>query len=399
MKVMYMSHRYHTNQNAIVKGWKDHGDEVLFCSQYAGKIEDYTYTEPVVVGYSPVYRLLDYVYVHFLARNNPAAIDLKIKCGFPPIGKLAGIIKSFGPDLVIMRERSLYSICTYALCRHYHIPACLYMMNPVWGEKPKMDPAHRIVRKLTPPLRLTPSMVIGTNREGKTKDKNAFFAPYLMEPQVSPEEKEYFQGDRINILAIGKYQERKNHFLIIQAVEALMDKYPRIHLDIAGEMSNDFHREYYKKVKKYMKEHSLEETVTLYANLNKEKMTEEYKKADLFVIPSTGEPGAVSHLEAMAFSVPAIGGTDNGTASYIIPGETGYIFQDKSVEDLAEKIELVIKDEAELKRMGRKAYEHVKNDFQFDKYYDGVKKVMERYGSMEDSVRRTSKAQQHRLFR
>ena len=49
------------------------------------------------------------------------------------------------------------------------------------------------------------------------------------------------------------------------------------------------------------------------------------------------------------------------------------------MEDLAKKIELVIKDELELKRMGKKAYEHVKNDFQFDKYYDSVKKVMERY--------------------
>ena len=59
MKVMYMSHRYHTNQNTIVEGWKKHGDEVLFCSQYAGKIEDYSIIKPVVVGYSPIYRFFD----------------------------------------------------------------------------------------------------------------------------------------------------------------------------------------------------------------------------------------------------------------------------------------------------------------------------------------------------
>lgn len=380
MRVMYMSHRYHTNQNTIVKGWKEHGDEVLFCSQYAGRIEDYTYVKPVVIGYSALYRMFDYIYVHFLARNNPAAIDLKIKCGFPPIFKLARQMKAFRPDIVIMRERSLYSICTNALCKWYRIPSCLYVMNPVWGEAPKMDLPHRIVRKLTPAYRLTPSMVVGTEYEGKVEDKNAFFAPYLMEPQIAPEEREYFQEGKINIFAIGKYQERKNHFLMIQAVEQLKEKYPNIHLDIAGELSNDFHKEYYERVQKYISEHGLETTVTLYANLNKEEIRREYQKADLFVIPSTGEPGAVSHLEAMAFSVPAIGGTDNGTASYIIPGRTGYIFKDKSVEDLVEKIDMIIKDRSTLEEMGRNAYKHVKEDFQFDKYYNSVVKVLARYG-------------------
>lgn len=380
MKVMYMSHRYHTNQNAIVKGWKEHGDEVLFCSQYAGRIEDYTYIRPVIIGYSSLYRLIDYVYVNILEKNNPAAIDLKIKCGFPPLLKLAKTIKSFTPDIIIMRERSLYSICTNMLCRHYRIPACLYVMNPVWGEKPKLDLAHRIVRRLTPVFRLTPSMMIGIGIEGKTEDKNAFYAPYLMEPQVSPEEKQYFQGNKINIFTIGKYQERKNHFLIIKAVKVLMEKYPDIHLDIAGEMSNDFHKKYYERVKKYIIQNSLEETITLYTNLDREQISREYRKADLFVIPSTGEPGAISHLEAMAFSVPAISGTDNGTASYIVPGETGYIFQDKSVKDLTKKMELVIQDREKLQVMGKKAYEHVKNNFQFDKYYNSVMKVLAEYG-------------------
>lgn len=379
MKVMYMSHRYHTNQNAIVKGWKEHGDEVLFCSQYAGKIEDYTYVKPVVIGYSRLYRMFDYVYVHLLARKNPAAIDLKIKCGFPPIFRLARQMKTFRPDIVIMRERSLYSICTNALCRWYHIPSCLYVMNPVWGEPPKTDLPHRIVRKLTPPFRLTPSMVVGTEYAGKVEDKTAFFAPYLMEPQVAPEEKEYFQNGKINIFAIGKYQERKNHFLMIKAVEILKEKYPNLHLDIAGELSNDFHKEYYERVQTYIREHGLEETVTLYSNLNKEQVQNEYRKADLFVIPSTGEPGAVSHLEAMAFSIPAIGGTDNGTASYIVPGQTGYIFKDKDVEDLACKIEQIIRDEKVLKDMGKNAYEHVRKNFRFEKYYDSVQKVLEAY--------------------
>ena len=42
MRVLYMSHRFHNNQNDIMRGWLEKGDEVLFISQYAGKLEDHT---------------------------------------------------------------------------------------------------------------------------------------------------------------------------------------------------------------------------------------------------------------------------------------------------------------------------------------------------------------------
>ena len=72
MKVIYMSHRYHTNQTTIMKGWKENGHEVRFLSQYAGKIEDYKYIKPIVVGYSLPFRIFDYIYIHFLKRKDPA---------------------------------------------------------------------------------------------------------------------------------------------------------------------------------------------------------------------------------------------------------------------------------------------------------------------------------------
>ncbi len=380
MKVMYMAHRYHTNMNGIVRGWLKHGDEVLFCSQYAGRIEDYTDIEPTVIGYSLIYRFFDYIYVHILARSNPMAINLKVKCGFPPLFKLAAQIKRFKPDIVITRERSLYSVFTYAICQYYHIPVCLYRLNPIWGEPLKQDLLHKIVRKLTPRYWITPCLTIGTDFSGKTEDEDAFWAPFLVEPQVTPEEKEYFQGGRINIFTVGKYEERKNLPLMLKAVEILKDKYPDIHLRIAGELSNEFHQKIYDSLAHYIREHRLDDYVTLQCNLNKSQINAEYKKSDLFVGPSSGEPALISHLEAMSFSVPAIGGSDNGTASYIKQGETGYVFRDRSLEDLVEKMEQIISDREVLKTMGRNAYEHAAEAFQFEQYYHSICQILERFG-------------------
>ena len=371
MKVLYMSHRYHTNQNTIMKGWKENGHEVCFISQYEGKIEDHTWVKPVIMGYGKLFQLIDKFYVNVLFRKRPFAMDMRLKCGWPPIFKAAKEIKEFQPDVAILRERSIYCICLNAICRHYKIPTILYNLSPVWDYKFKDDLAHRIVWKLTPHFRMTPVDVIGTSYKGKKKDKDSFWAPFLMEPQMSPEEKKYFQNDRINVFCIGKYQEL---WMMVHAIEKLGKRYP-LHLTIAGELSNHFHQEYYDKITAYVKEKGLEDQVTFYCNLNKKRVMEEYAKADLYVIPSTGEPASITVIEGMAFSIPVISGSDNGSANYIVEGKTGYVFEDCDQKDLEEKMDLILRDKERLKEMGKAAYAHVKKNFQFDRYFGVVEEI------------------------
>ena len=379
MKVLYMSHRYHTNQTTIMKGWKENGHEVRFLSQYAGKVEDYTYVQPIVVGYSRLFMAFDYIYVHFLKRKDPYAIDMKLKCGIPPLLKLAKYIKEFEPDIAIIRERSIYTICMNAICKHYHIPTILYNLSPVWDKPKKMDLAHKIVWKLTPKYRMTPTNLVGIDFTGLVKDEYGYWAPFLMEPQAAPEERTYFADGRINIFCIGKYQERKNHQMMIEAVEELLPKYD-LHLTIAGEISNTFHEEYYQKVVHYVKGHQLEDRVTFLVNLNRQQVSKEYKKADLYVLPATGEPASITVIEAMAHSIPAISGTDNGTASYIDYGKTGYVFEDNNKEDLIDKLEKIICDRDNLMKMGAAGYQHVKENFQFKNYFEQIEKIQGRQG-------------------
>lgn len=375
MKVLYMSHRYHTNQTTIMKGWKENGHEVLFLSQYAGKVEDYTWVQPVVMGYAAVFRAFDYLYVHFLKRKDPFAIDMKLKFGIPPLFKIAKKIKEFKPDIAILRERSIYTICMYAICRHYHIPTILYNLSPVWDKPRKKDLAHKLVWKLTPEYRITPTNLVGIDFTGLIKDEKGYWAPFLMEPQLPPEKKSYFADNRINVFCIGKYQERKNHQMMIEAVEELLPKYD-LHLTIAGEISNSFHEEYFRKVSDYVRTHGLEERVTFLKNLNRTAIAEEYQKADVYVVPSTGEPASITVIEAMAYSVPAISGTDNGTASYIDFGKTGYVFEDNNKEDLKDKLEKIICDRERLVRMGAAGYRHVQEHFQFKNYYGQIETIL-----------------------
>lgn len=374
MKVIYMSHRYHTNQTTIMKGWIENGHEVRFLSQFAGKIEDYKYIKPIVVGYSFLFRIVDYIYIKFIKRKDPFAIDMKLKCGVPPIFKLARYIREFQPDIAIIRERSIYTIVMNAICKWYKVPTILYNLSPVWDKPKKMDLAHKIVWKLTPKYRITPTNLVGIDYTGLVKDEYGYWAPFLMEPQIAPCEKTYFKNDRINVFCIGKYQKRKNLQMMIEVVEELLPKY-NIHLTIAGEVSNHFHEEYYEKVTKYVKEHKLEEKVTFFVNINREQIFNIYKESDVYVIPSTGEPASITVIEAMSCSVPAISGTDNGTASYIDYGKTGYVFEDNDKSDLKNKLEMIICDKENIVKMGAAGYQHVKECFQFENYFEQIEKI------------------------
>lgn len=374
MKVIYMSHRYHTNQTTIMKGWIENGHEVRFLSQYAGKIEDYKYIKPIVVGYSFLFRIVDYIYINFIKRKDPFAIDMKLKCGIPPVFKLAKYIREFQPDVAILRERSMYTIVMNALCKWYNVPTILYNLSPVWDKPKKMDLAHKIVWKLTPKYRITPTNLVGIDFEGLVKDEYGYWAPFLMEPQIAPEEKKYFKNDKINVFCIGKYQERKNLQMMIEVVEELLPKYD-LHLTIAGEVSNHFHEEYYERVTKYVREHCLEEYVTFFVNISREQVFNIYKESDVYVVPSTGEPASITVIEAMSCSVPAISGTDNGTASYIDFGKTGYVFEDNDKADLREKLEKIICNKDNILEMGAAGYQHVKNCFQFKNYFEQIETI------------------------
>jgi hypothetical protein len=93
MRFLYVAPRYHTNQVPIIRGLKRKGHEVCFLSQYAGKVEDYSDLTPTVIGYSRIFLFFDRIYVALMKNRDAYAGDRKMKCGFPPIGKLKRAIR------------------------------------------------------------------------------------------------------------------------------------------------------------------------------------------------------------------------------------------------------------------------------------------------------------------
>ena len=375
MRFLYIAPRYHTNQAPIMKNLIENGHEVCFLSHYQGRIEDYSAVRPVILGYSKLFSLWESFYVKVLHRNSSKAVDMKLKFGFPPIGKVRRKVKEFAPDIMIIRERSVYSIVTCLACKDLHIPSILYNQSPLWEKEIKNDLAHRLVRAALPKVRMTP--VMGVEGHGHVREEGAVFIPFVIEPKLKPELKQWFQGEKIHILCVGKYERRKNIRMLLEIFEELYQQYS-LTLTVAGECSSKFHKEYKMQQEDFIEEHHLETNVTLLQNLSRNEIDGLYRQADLFVIPSTDEPASISQIEAMAFSVPVICSDTNGTACYVKDGESGYLFQDNNKEALKETILRMVSDRERMVEMGSKSYEEVENNCSFSRYYDSVLACMDK---------------------
>ena len=375
MKFLYVAPRYHTNQMDIMQGLTQLGHEVRFISHYAAIIEDYSCVTPIVLGYSKLYKLIDFFYVKVIHRKDPTAIVFKIQHGFPPLGKLKKLICGFEPDLVILRERSVYSMAAYHICRKKGYPCILYNQNPLWSEPAKTDLAHRLVDRMTPALRMTP--VMGEKKPGTTVRENDYFVPFVVNPRRAPKERTYFADGRVHTLCIGKYEIRKHHLELLRAAEKLRDKYD-IHVTLVGEATNRFQKAYCEQVNAYVRERHMENLVTVKTNVAKRDMEKEYLAADLYVIPSTLEMASVSQLEAMSYSLPVISSDTNGTSCYVENGVTGYWFRDCDEADLSGKLDAMLSDRERMLSMGAAGYRAVVEKYNFDKYFDTIMGMRER---------------------
>lgn len=76
-----------------------------------------------------------------------------------------------------------------------------------------------------------------------------------------------------------------------------------------------------------------------------------YASSDIFVIPSITLPGGVTEgtptviTEAMASGLPVVGSISGGIPEVIKDGYNGYLVEEKNVENLARKINVLINDE------------------------------------------------------
>lgn len=133
------------------------------------------------------------------------------------------------------------------------------------------------------------------------------------------------------ILFVGRDFERKGGFITYNAFKILKNKISDAELYVAGPKENPISD----SVKGY---HFL-------GDLKYDELSEFYNKCDIFCMPSYFEAYGLVFIEALIFGLPCIGRNCYEMPSFIEEGKSGYLLsQNGSVEELAEKMELALKN-------------------------------------------------------
>jgi len=113
----------------------------------------------------------------------------------------------------------------------------------------------------------------------------------------------------------------------------------------------------------------------------------EFKKCYVLVLPSRSEGMGRVLIEAMASGKPVIGSNVGGIPSIIRDGETGFLFQSENHADLAEKLELLMSDEALARRMGDAGFAAVERELSASVYIDWFKGMIRSVCGAGEGVR------------
>lgn len=143
------------------------------------------------------------------------------------------------------------------------------------------------------------------------------------------------------ILYVGSIEERKNLMLIVRALRQLNKD---IHLVAIGR-----HTPYTDLVEIYIKEHNMQQQVSIFSNVPFKDLPGFYQMADLFIYPSFFEGFGIPIIEALHSNVPVIAAT--GSCLEEAGGPDSLYVDPNDVNDLCEKIDWVLSTPAQAEHM------------------------------------------------
>ena len=384
MRIVYTAPRYHTNQHFVMKALIEAGHEVSFLALTRGRSEEYSALSPTILGYSRAYDLMRRLLGKLTGKDFvgiPPGGGIPAG-GMPPIPMFLNEIRKLRPTVMVVRDPSstygrlsiLAAIATRARLILYSQESISYLTR----NSPR---TYRFLDRsgLSPGFAwMTPvsdvDAPVSKNATLPSLNKT-LYVPFVMEPQTAPKDKRWFDGGAINILAIGKFQRRKNHCLFLRVIAQLSERY-RIRATIVGECSTSDHQRVLSKARQYSELLGIQSKVDFKVNLAFTDVQEEYRNHDVFVLASRDETAAVSLLEAMSHSLPVLCSDSNGTKCYIRQGENGFVFRTDDADDLAKGLNLILRDRGRLVEMGRRSFELVISEHSPHRYVDAIERMV-----------------------
>jgi glycosyltransferase involved in cell wall biosynthesis len=280
------------------------------------------------------------------------------------------ILRNLNPSIVVIRKTRPLSTYIYRASVTQRRKIIGYDQRPYLHPRPLGKVLHGMLSS-RPSRRFTP--VYGVPEAGRP-DTRATYIPFPVNSISEHTNRDYAPDGEIRILCVAKLaQKRKNHFLLLRALEPLATTY-NFRITFVGSSTLDTRNPdpaTYYALQRYITCGYLSERTVVRQDVPFEDMPVIYRTHDICVLPSRAEPLGTAPLEAMAHGCAVIVSSDAGSAYYVMSGENagltcGALFESDNEIALRNELIEVMSDHAKLRRLGQNAAEWTRREFSPD---------------------------------
>ncbi len=377
-EIVFVSPRMHTNEFGITKCLLGRRHSVNFHVNVIGKTESHDLVKPIRFKSSKASKLLQKVFgqgrgdlglvfpsffKYFLFSRKKRATIVFIKNPLRVFSIIALVSHKLNGSKVIFYSQS--SFHDWSRLKWLFAKILVHTTDSVW---------------------VTP---ISNRKISQSYPKRFYYLPFVVNGLRGSERT---NEGRIGILMVGKYiSDRKNHKLFLNAFALLLKEY-NIRAEIVGEVDDDISVSKLNALKKYAEELGIQNAVKFYSNIPFLKMREVYLNNDIFILPSSREPAAISPLEAMANGLAVICSDSCGTKTYVESCFPDLVFKSDSLEDLCRKITLVLSSSKQMENYKARSRE-CREGFSEDTYSQVLNQILVSYWGIEFEALRLGTSQ------
>jgi colanic acid/amylovoran biosynthesis glycosyltransferase len=180
-----------------------------------------------------------------------------------------------------------------------------------------------------------------------------------------------------HFLAMGRFVEKKAHFLTILAFERALRQCPDIRLSLAGDGP------LVDSCKQLVRALRLEEVVEFLGVVSHDRVPKMMRRFRGFVQHSVTAPSGdsegnpVAVMEAGASGLPVVSTKHAGIPDTVAHGETGLLSEEMDIDSMANHMALLARDPSLASMLGKNARERIKTFFSMEGSIQGLYSILE----------------------
>lgn len=168
------------------------------------------------------------------------------------------------------------------------------------------------------------------------------------------------------LLYIGRLEKRRNIPFLLDILSETCKRFPNVRLYMVGTGDDD----YVQQVFEYAAKLGVKERIVWQKKMLQKKLSQVYRQADFFLLPTKYEIFGMVLLEAMYFEKVVLTTENGGSSMLISDGVDGFILKDASAEAWAEKICALRRNPQQMQEIGQRASEKIARNFTWDALAD-----------------------------